>query len=110
MSRIDYFLISDDLQYAVKSCEFLCQLSSDHSPVKLTLHSQSIKTSGRGYWKFNRSLLENRQFICDLKSKINGIVSNFNEFDFVRVNWEYLKFKMRQFSRSESIKIAKLRR
>ena len=35
MSRIDYILIYDDLQYAVKSCEFLCPLSSDHSPVKL---------------------------------------------------------------------------
>ena len=43
MSRIYYFLISDDLQYAMKSCEFLCPLSRDHSPVKLTLHSQSIK-------------------------------------------------------------------
>ena len=110
MSRIDYFLIFDDLQYAVKSCEFLCPQSSDHSPVKLTLHSQSIKTRGRGYWKFNRSLLENIQFISDLKSKINDIISNFNEFDDARVNWEYLKFKMREFSRNESIKIAQLRK
>ena len=38
MSRADCFLISDDLRHAVKSCKFLCRLSSDHSPVKLTLH------------------------------------------------------------------------
>ena len=88
----------------------MCPLSSDHSPVKLILDSQSIETRGRGYWKFNRSLLENSQFVCDLKSKINEIVSNFNEFDDARVNWEYLKFKMREFSRNESIKIAKLRK
>ena len=50
------------------------------------------------------------QFVCDLKSKINEIVSNFNEFDDASVNWEYLKFKMREFSRNESIKIAKLRK
>ena len=86
MSRIDYFLISDILQYAVKSCEFLCPLSSNHSPVKLTLHSQSIETRDRGYWKFNRSRLESSQFVCDLKSKINGIVSNVNEFDDARVH------------------------
>ena len=103
----DYFLIFDNLQYAVKSCEFLC---SDHSPVKLTLHSQSIKTRSRGYWKFNRSAFENSQFICDLKSKINDIVSNFNKFDDSRVNWEHLKFSIREFSRNESIKIAKLRK
>ena len=98
------------MQYAVKSCEFLHPLSSDHSPVKLTLHSQSIKTRGRSYWKFHRSLLENRQFICDLKRKINDIISNFNQFVEARVNWKYLKFKMREFSRNESIKIAKLRK
>ena len=59
----------------MKLCEFLCPLSSDHSPVKLTLHSQSIETRGRGY--------------CDLKSKINEIVSNFNEFEDARVNWVF---------------------
>ena len=88
----------------MKSCEFLCLLNSDHSPVKLTLQSQSIKTRGRGYWEFNRSLLENSQHICDLKSNINDIVSNFNEFD-DRVNWEYLKFKMREYSTNECIKL-----
>ena len=81
-----------------------------HSPVKLTLHSQSIETRDKGYWKFNRSLLENSYFICDLKIKFNGIVSNFNEFDDARVNSEYLKFKMREFLRDESIKIANLRK
>ena len=94
----------------MKSCEFLCPLSSDHLPVKLTLHSQSIETRGRGYWKFNRSLLENSQFACDLKSKMNEIVSSFNEFDDARVTWEYSKFKMMEFSSNESIKIAKLRK
>ena len=107
ISRIDYFQISDDLQYVVKSCEFLCPLSSEHLPIKITLHLQSFKTRGRGCWKFNRSLLENRKFICDFKCKINAIVCNLNEFDDVRVNWEHLKFKMREFSRNESIKTEK---
>ena len=89
---------------------FCVCLSSDHSPVKLALHLQSIEKRGRGYRKFNRSLLENSHFVCDLKSKINEIVSNFNEIDDARVNWEYLKFKMREFLRHESIKIAKLRK
>ena len=97
MSRIDYFLIFYHLQYAVKSCEFLYPLSSDHMHVKLTLHPHSTETRGRGYWKFNRSLLENSQFFCDFKSKINEIVSNFKEFDDARVNWENLKFKVREF-------------
>ena len=35
MSRLDLFLIPNDLQFGVDSCENLCPLSSDHSPVKL---------------------------------------------------------------------------
>ena len=35
MSRLDFLLISNDSQFGVKSCEDLCPLSSDHSPIKL---------------------------------------------------------------------------
>ena len=48
MSRIDVFLVSDDIQSEVKSCEFLFPLGSDHSPVKLKMQSISTDTKGRG--------------------------------------------------------------
>ena len=57
--KLDFFLISNDLQFGVESCENLCPLSSDHSPVKLKLQTDSADYRGRGYWKFNGSLLEN---------------------------------------------------
>ena len=49
MSRLDFFFISNDLQFGVKSCENLCPLSSDHSPVKLKLQTDSADYRGRGY-------------------------------------------------------------
>ena len=75
MSRLDFFLISNDLQFGVDSCENLCPLSSDHSPVKLKLRTDLVDDRGRGYWKFNSSLLENNQFVFDMKNKINEISS-----------------------------------
>ena len=48
VSRLDFFLISNDLQFGVKSCENLCPLS-DHSPVKLKLQTDSADYRGRGY-------------------------------------------------------------
>ena len=48
MSRIDFFLVSDDIHSEVKSCEFLFPLSSDHSPVKLKMQSISTDMRGRG--------------------------------------------------------------
>ena len=34
-----------------------------------------------------------------MKNKVNKIISTFKDFHDPRVNWEYLKFKMRGFSR-----------
>ena len=110
MSRIDFFLVSDDIQSEVKSCEFLFPLSSDHSPVKLKMRSVSTDMRGTGYWKFNNSLLEDQQFVSDTKNKINKVVTTFGDFDDPGINWEYLKFKMREFSRDTAIKLAKARK
>ena len=110
ISRLDFFLISNDSQYGVDSCENLCSLSSDHSPVKLKLRTYLADDRGRGYWKFNSSLLENNQFVLDMKNKINEISSTFKDFDDPRVNWEYLKFKMRQFSRFTAKQLSKSRK
>ena len=58
MSRLDFFLISNDLQFDVDSCENLCPLSSDHSPVKLKLRTDLADDRGRGYWKFKVPFLK----------------------------------------------------
>ena len=45
-----------------------------------------------------------------MKDKINQIVSEFSEFDDPRINWEYLKLKMREVARNRSIELEKERR
>ena len=95
MSRLDFFLISNDLQFGIDSCENLCLLSGDHSPVKVKLWTDLADDRGRGCWKLNSSLVENNQFVFDMKNKINEISSTCKDFDNPRVNWEYLKFKMK---------------
>ena len=78
--------------------------------MKLKMQSISADTRGRGYWKVNKSLLEDKQFVSDMKKKINEVVSTFGDFDDPRINWEYLEFKMREFSRDTAIKLAKARK
>ena len=110
MSRLGFFLISNNLQFGVKSCENFCPLSSDHSPIKLKLQTDSADYRGRGYWKFNYSLLENNQYVSDMKNKISELISTFKDFHDPRVNWEYLKFKMREFSRNTAMHLSKSRK
>ena len=52
MSRLDFFLTSNDLQFGVKSCENLCPLSSDNSPlnsnyrqIRLIIEEEGIGSS-----------------------------------------------------------------
>ena len=111
MSRIDFFLVSDDIQSEVKSCEFLFPPGSDHPPVKLKMQSISTDMRGRKFnWKFNNSLLEDKRFVSDKKNKINEVVTTFGDFDDPRINWEYLKFKMREYSRNTAIELGKARK
>ena len=45
-----------------------------------------------------------------MKNKINELISTFKDFDDPRVNWEYLKFKMREFSRHTTMHLSKSRK
>ena len=111
MRRLDFFLISDDIQYDVKFCEKLTAVQSDHAPI--LLHVSSMKedqSRGRGYWKFNNSLTEDDHFVESLKSYIKNLKPSFDD---PRVNWEFLKYKIFRFSKrcaNEQVEKRKARR
>ena len=92
MRQLDFFLISDDMQYDVKFCKKLTAVQNDHAPI--LLHVSSMKedqSRGRGYWKFNNSLTEDDHFVESLKSYIKNFKPS---FDGPRVYWEFLKYKI----------------
>ena len=45
-----------------------------------------------------------------MKNKISEHISTFKDFDDPRVNWEYLKFKMREFLRNTAVHLPKSRK
>ena len=50
----------------------------------------------KGYWKFNNSLLNDAEFVTEMKEFVSQAVKKINSFDDPRVNWEFLKCKIRQ--------------
>ena len=66
MNRLDFFLISDTLQSSVSLYEILNLLVCDHLPIKITFKSP-YTVKGLDYWKFNNSLLEDNNFVQDMK-------------------------------------------
>ena len=96
MTCLDFFLISDTLQPEVETSKFLSPLQSHHSPAVLKLRSADSAARERGYWKFNNSLLNDAEFVTEMKEFICQVLKKFNSFDDPRVNGEFLKYKIRQ--------------
>ena len=65
---------------------------------------------GAGYWKFNNSLVSDPIFIGKSRELISEIKTNSSSIDDIRVEREFLKLKIRQFTQSYSKTKARERR
>ena len=55
--RLDYFLISDQLQDQIDQVDIIPSILSDHSTLKLKICGARCSSNGPSYWKLNNSLL-----------------------------------------------------
>ena len=97
--RLDYFLISNELQEEVEHIDILPSVASDHSVVHLKFALSGQNSRGKSYWKFNNYLTEDTISVESMKVKIKEVMQEISETDDPRVSWEFLKYKMRQFAR-----------
>ena len=68
-SRLDYFLISEDILSLDPKIEYIPAYKSDHNPILLSF-IKSWQNRGRGLWKFNNQLLQNQDYIKVVKEEI----------------------------------------
>ena len=100
--RLDYFLVSSHMKLDIASCGFYTQIQSDHSPIFLKISPLADAFMGPEYWKFNNSLVSDPIYIEKTREPISEIRTNSFDFDDIRVKWEFLKFKILQFTQSYS--------
>ena len=72
MGRLDFFLATEDIFAICSDSCILPVYRSDHAPVVVKL-CMSNEKHGRGYWKFNTSLLRNPEFVKMIKEEIANI-------------------------------------
>ena len=95
-SRLDFWLVSLSLCDYIRDVDILPTIKSDHSPI--TLKIQTIDNSkGRGLWKLNNSFLEENEYVRGIIDIIQKTKEE-NEVNDKIVYWEYLKFKIREYS------------
>ena len=73
-SRLDFFLLSEYLLWYFEDSDILPGYRSDHSMITLKLKfKNTIKPNS--FWKFNCSLLKDRQYVDEINREINSIIT-----------------------------------
>lgn len=76
-ARLDFFLISESLQVTTPCVKLENSYRSDHSPVVLYCKLNNLKR-GRGFWKFNNSLLTDKDYVTIVKKTINDVKKQYS--------------------------------
>ena len=71
--RLDYFLISQSLNSFVNNAEIAPSFKTDHSFVQLSSVIGN-QPRGKGFWKFNSSLLSDLDYVNAIKSEIKETI------------------------------------
>ena len=107
--RFNYIFVSQNLQERTKNVDILDAVSTDHSPVFCSLLNSTEFPKGPGIWKFNNSLIFDRNFVKEMKCFIHDTKKTLiteDVFDKL-FQWEILKYEIREFSIQYSKLIAK---
>ena len=111
-SRLDYFLISERLQFPIAECKNRTVIS-DQPEKRLTDHLSvclSLKTltpaRGKGYWKLNNCFLKEEEYYNGIKTLISDFCIENSDLDSKIVLWELLKLTIKEFSIKYGIKRA----
>lgn len=78
--RLDYILISESLSNSVETYLIKPGYRSDHSIVVVELKFNSFKR-GCGLWKFNNSLLSDKEYVQKVKETIHKVCRQYSKSD-----------------------------
>ena len=89
--------------------DILGSFVTDHSPILFSLNQMSEFSHGKSLWKFNKSLLFNKEYVENIKEHILLMIKMLDSDDLQdeQVRWEYSKYKIRKFTIRSSKNLAK---
>jgi len=97
-SRIYFFLVARNLTKYVQKVDIQSPIAPDHKTVLLSLHWTKVLPVGPGFWKFNNTLLEDNNFVEQMRQRYSGFREKYNYIQDKRMYWELLKMEIRCFT------------
>ena len=105
-SRLDYFLIAKHLTRHVHNIETKTAITPDHKAIKLTLKLSQV-TRGPGLWKFNNSLLKDKNYLILITESYPIISEKYADIVDKRLRRELIKMEIRSITISFAARKAK---
>ena len=99
-----FFTSSACLLKVITLPAFKTDLKTDHSSLSVIISNNNEIKPDPGLWKFNNSLISDKNFTEKLKSFIENLKEDLdseNSFN-DQVKWEYMKFQIQKFAISYS--------
>ena len=73
-ARLDFFIVTEDMFTLVHDSDIVPGYRTDHSGIILKIKLQENER-GRGYWKFNNSLLKDTNYVTTVKTVIDDTIN-----------------------------------
>ena len=103
-TRLDYIFCSDHLLNFIEDTSILPGIQSEHILLKLSLISGTKQNRGKGFWKFNSSLLHDSVYVKNIINIIQNVAFIHTDFVDKGAIWEFIKLEIRTYTISYCIK------
>ena len=103
-SRLDYFLVSSCIANMINRIDIVPGIRSDHSMLYLYLETDKSERRGKGFWKFNSSLLKDKEYVVLMRNCIKNTMQENNHLCDKGLLLDLIKCKIRGDTISYSIK------
>ena len=98
-TRIDFFLVSKECKSQIVKADIrpIILKSTDHNGISLKIRTQKVN-KGKGYWKLNSSILNDRDYCCNIEKLIKYYENKEKTTENIGILWDNFKSEVRDIS------------
>ena len=94
-ARLDMFLVSHELEFQNIKSFIHPSIKSDHSLIQISFLNSKEWSRGRGFYKFNVSLLKDQNYVDLMNNELSILSTEYTDFNNKAFFWDYVKCKIR---------------
>lgn len=91
--RLDFWFIDNALQEEIDQADIIPSIKLDHSAILLSINGIEEQIRGPSFWKFNASLLDDKDYVTLINSRYEVWVEEFKDIDDPRLFWDLIKYR-----------------